>query len=115
MNIDHFKTKLDAELKVVVGELKELGWKNPDTKEWETTGGDIDQTATEDDELGDRQEEYEERREETEALQTKWSEIKTALEKIENGTYGKCEECGKPIEEDRLEANPAARTCKADM
>ncbi len=25
----HFKKKLEAELKVVEGELKELGWKNP--------------------------------------------------------------------------------------
>jgi RNA polymerase-binding transcription factor DksA len=38
-----------------------------------------------------------------------------ALGKIEAGTYGVCEVSGMDIEEDRLEANPAARTCKAHM
>jgi len=102
-------------LKLVEGELKDLGWKNPATGEWEATGGDIDSTATESDELGDKQEEYEERREEIEPLEARWNDIKAALDKIDEGTYGVCEKCGEQIEEDRLEANPAARTCKADM
>jgi RNA polymerase-binding transcription factor DksA len=34
---------------------------------------------------------------------------------MENGTYGVCEKSGKPIELDRLMANPAARTCKEMM
>ena len=42
-------------------------------------------------------------------------EIDAALEKMEKGTYGICEVCNKPIEEDRLEANPAAKTCKEHM
>lgn len=41
--------------------------------------------------------------------------VKSALAKIEAGNYGVCEICGKDIEEDRLEANPEAKTCKEDM
>ena len=34
-----------------------------------------------------------------------------ALERIENGTYGECQECGEPIGKERLEAVPHARLC----
>jgi len=111
----HFKKKLDAELKLLESELKELGWKNPETGEWEATGGDMDSTATEEDELADKQEEYEERREEIEPLEARWNDVKLALEKIDEKIYGICETGDEQIEEDRLEANPAARTCKAHM
>ncbi len=38
--------------------------------------------------------------------------IRDALQKIVNGTYGICERCGGPIEEERLEAIPTCRYCK---
>lgn len=37
--------------------------------------------------------------------------IKKALLKIKNGTYGKCEKCGKQIEIGRLLAMPIAHYC----
>src|SRR2546425_8646021 len=37
--------------------------------------------------------------------------IDAALERIENGGYGKCVHCGEPIQEKRLEAVPWARHC----
>ncbi len=37
--------------------------------------------------------------------------IADALEKIEKGTYGICESCGKEISYERLEAVPTARLC----
>lgn len=39
------------------------------------------------------------------------AEIDRALKKIEEGTYGICEECGQPIPEERLEILPATRYC----
>lgn len=39
------------------------------------------------------------------------SEIDTALQKLEKGTYGECEACHQAIEEDRLEILPHARFC----
>jgi DnaK suppressor protein len=38
-------------------------------------------------------------------------EIEDALAKFDAGTYGRCESCGQPIAEARLEAMPAARYC----
>jgi len=37
--------------------------------------------------------------------------IEGALERIEAGTYGTCQRCGKPISEERLEALPYAELC----
>ena len=37
--------------------------------------------------------------------------IDAALDRIENGEYGKCANCGEPIQEKRLEAVPWARHC----
>jgi len=37
--------------------------------------------------------------------------IEEALERIDNGTYGICEECGEDIGVKRLEARPVAKFC----
>ena len=36
------------------------------------------------------------------------AQIERAIERIDNGTYGFCERCGKPIPKARLKAFPAA-------
>jgi len=38
-------------------------------------------------------------------------EVDEALDRIENGTYGVCEECGGPIGLKRLEVRPVAKYC----
>lgn len=38
-------------------------------------------------------------------------EVEHALHKFEEGQYGLCEECGKPLDPDRLEALPQAKLC----
>ena len=38
-------------------------------------------------------------------------QIDGALEQIEDGSYGRCEECGEPIPKPRLEAIPYAAVC----
>ncbi len=46
------------------------------------------------------------------------AEIEDALRRIDEGTYGICERCGRPIDERRLEALPTARfdaACQAIM
>jgi RNA polymerase-binding transcription factor DksA len=42
-------------------------------------------------------------------------EVKAALARLEADTYGRCEVCGKPIAEGRLEAKPATRYCVEDQ
>ncbi len=50
-----------------------------------------------------------------EGVQQTISEIDHALAKIEDGSYGTCEICGKPIGEARLAALPWARYCIDDQ
>lgn len=116
MDIQHFKHKLEEELKVVEGELNSVAVLTPEG-EWAPKEVDMDTLPPQADanEAGDHIEEYEENKGIDAALEGRWSDIKAAIEKIETGTYGTCEVCGAQIEEDRLEANPAARTCKAHM
>ncbi len=46
------------------------------------------------------------------------ADIDGALQRIDDGTYGTCERCGKPIPEARLEALPTARldaACQSEL
>ena len=117
MNTEHFKGKLEEELTLVEKELNELGWKNKETGEWETTGNTLDVATpmADSNEAADQLEELAERQSETATLEARRTDVKDALGKIAGDTYGVCETGGEQIEEDRLEANPAARTCKAHM
>jgi len=45
------------------------------------------------------------------SLSTTLAQIDRALEKLDDGTYGTCDVCGKPILEERLEARPATSRC----
>jgi DnaK suppressor protein len=44
-------------------------------------------------------------------LEETLAEVERALAKLDEGAYGICESCAKPISEARLEAMPAARYC----
>jgi len=118
MNIEHFKQKLEAELTTVETELKTVGVQNPkNPADWEAKDTETESAeATADpNEHADKLEEYEQHQAVNDELEVRYNDIKAALKKIDDGTYGKCEMSGEPIEEDRLEANPAARTCKQHM
>ena len=45
------------------------------------------------------------------SLSENLAEIEAALAKLEDGTYGLCEDCGQAIAPARLEAMPSARFC----
>jgi DnaK suppressor protein len=45
------------------------------------------------------------------SLQEQLDEVQRALTRIDEGEYGLCEVCGQPIQEERLEAVPAATLC----
>src|SRR5688500_5329614 len=46
-----------------------------------------------------------------ENLEGELASIETVFARVEDGTYGKCEVCGKDIGAERLEARPAATLC----
>ena len=48
-------------------------------------------------------------------VEAELKDIDDAMGKLEQGTYGVCEACGKPIDPERLEAKPWARFCVADQ
>ncbi len=50
-----------------------------------------------------------------EMIETQLAEVQYALRRLDEGTYGICEACSKPIAEARLEAKPAARFCVQDQ
>jgi RNA polymerase-binding transcription factor DksA len=50
-----------------------------------------------------------------EQLEAQAEDIRVALRKVDEGTYGRCEDCGRPIAKDRLTAMPAARFCLDDQ
>jgi DnaK suppressor protein len=41
------------------------------------------------------------------------AELDAARERLAEGTYGRCERCGRPIAPERLSARPEARFCIA--
>ena len=46
-----------------------------------------------------------------EQLEAEIGNLDAALRKIDDGTYGTCEVCGREIGAERLEARPGTRTC----
>jgi RNA polymerase-binding transcription factor DksA len=46
-----------------------------------------------------------------EQLEAEIEDLDTALRKVDDGTYGTCEICGREITAERLEAVPGTRTC----
>ncbi len=112
MDTKKFKTKLEAELKLIEGELKAVARKNPaNPNDWEPVETDLNADTADIDEVADEVENFNANESILNKLEPKYNDIKAALAKIENGTYGKCEVGGEDIPEERLEANPAARTC----
>jgi DnaK suppressor protein len=45
--------------------------------------------------------------------QRRLAELDAASARLDSGTYGRCERCGRPIDPARLDARPEARTCVA--
>ena len=114
MQTEHYKKLLEAELATVEQELGTVGVRNPENPDdWQAKETEMDVTNKENDELADKVEEYEENRSINDTLEARYKQIKHALEKITEGTYGVCEIGGEPIEEERLQADPAATTCIA--
>lgn len=110
------KTYLLKEQQLLHTELTELGVQNLSVPEdWIATPEEPVSTEADENVVADRSEEWMERRGEVAQLETRYNNILRAIEKMKTGMYGTCEVCGVEIEDDRLNANPAAKTCKAHL
>lgn len=98
-------------------QLGDIAAKDPASGLWAAKAPymDVMPPQAEPNEAADKIEELDERSEEVTTLSARMADVEKALLSIEQGTYGVCEVCNKPIEEERLEANPAARTCMEHM
>lgn len=116
LDTKHFKDLLEKEVGILENELGAIGRKNPSNPaDWEATETPADEESAEDGDVAENIEQYEYNSAELEQLEIQLKDVKNALVKIENGTYGVCEVGGEQIEPDRLEANPSAKTCKKHM
>lgn len=109
-DLEIFKKKLTEEKNQLEQELGEIAQKDsssPGGWEASTKGMEID--SADENELADKLEQLDDNIGISNQLEKQLADVKDALERIEKGTYGLCETCSKPIEKDRLEANPAAR------
>ena len=115
-NISHFKKILEDELKTLEAELKTVGHKNPaNPADWEATPGEFSTDKADENEIASNIEQYEDKTAILKQLEIRYNEVKDALKRIADNTYGNCSVCGKPIEQARLEANAAATTCMSCM
>jgi RNA polymerase-binding transcription factor DksA len=115
-NINKYKTQLESLLADITKALEAISIHNPNNvADWVEDTADIASPEADPNDVADLTEEWDERRATTAVLETRFNNICRALKKIEDGTFGTCEVCGGPIEANRLDANPAARTDKAHM
>lgn len=111
-DLTKYEARLVEERTKLQEELSNIGTFNAENSQWEAMPTQQDGPESDPIDLADRVEEYESRSEMVKTLSRRLTDIEAALVKISNETYGFCEISGEKIEEARLDANPAARTCK---
>lgn len=115
MDTSVYKARLEEEKTKLEGELASIGRRNPSNPaDWEAVPQDTGKEPEEGD-TADNIEGYAENVGILTDLEIRYNDVLAALARIDAGTYGTCEMSGEAIEEDRLTADPAARTCKAHI
>jgi len=109
------KDKLEKERDILLEELRDMGKLNPETGEWEATPTEIESREIGQNDMADRFEDFEAKSSMIKTLEPRLANILKALKGLNRESFGKCEICKKDIEMARLEANPAARTCKKHL
>ena len=108
IDVNRFRDLLKEERQRVVGAIEYLQKENPgsleDEIQDETTDNHLAETATA---TLDREIDYTLE----ENAENVLAEIDAALARVDDGTYGKCLNCGQAIAEDRLTAIPWATLC----
>ncbi len=109
------KEKLENERDMLLGELADMGRLDPETGEWQATPEEISAPQADENDKADRFEDFEARSSMIKTLEPRLNLILKALKGLNRDSFGKCEVCKKDIEVARMEANPAARTCKKHL
>lgn len=115
-NTQIYKDMLEEELHTIENELKTVGRKDSASHStWTAVEPEVSRDRADETEVADNIEQFENNTAILTQLEKQLGEVKDALQKIDQGTFGICEVSGEKIEEDRLMANPSARTCKMHM
>jgi RNA polymerase-binding transcription factor DksA len=109
------KEKLENERDVLLEQIKDMGKLNEETGEWEAIPEELGFPESDENDKADRFEDFEARSSMIKTLEPRLNNILKALKNLNRESFGKCEICKKDIEIARLEANPAARTCKKHL
>ncbi|RME29791.1 hypothetical protein D6792_02905 [Candidatus Parcubacteria bacterium] len=114
-DLRELRAMLEAELAEVEKQLAQFGARDPTNKaDWEPSVGDIEIDASDKSEVADKFEELIDNNAILSELEVRRAKIERALRKMEESSYGFSEISGKPIERERLFADPAARTTIAE-
>ncbi|MGE5274560.1 MAG: TraR/DksA family transcriptional regulator [Verrucomicrobiota bacterium] len=112
VDVERFRARLLEERRHVVDAIDNIHSENPGS-----LGDETDEPLFQDNHLGDVATATFDR-EMASTLEDNSThvlgEIDGALERIDAGTFGTCQACGKPIDEERLEALPWATLCIED-
>lgn len=112
--IAKLKNDLLEEKRQLEDDMSKIGKRDDrNPNDWIPAPPEIDASRADDSEQADVLEEYGENAAILHNLEIRYNNINKALERIENKEYGICSICGKKIEQERLNANPAASTCIA--
>ncbi len=115
-DIARYTKRLHDEKTLLEKELSTLGSRNPSNpSDWVPSLPKGDEYGADRNDNADIREDMDDNNAALNQLEGRLNLVTKALEKVESGTYGTCETCGDDIETDRLDANPAATTCKAHM
>ena len=110
-----YASRLEEEKVTLEKELATVGRRNPSNpNDWEAVPQETGQESDPNDRAG-QMEHFGENAAILNDLEVRYAEVLAALARISAGTYGVCEVSGEEIEPERLDADPAARTCKAHL
>lgn len=115
MNTAPYQAKLEEEKTRLEAQLLTVGRRNPENpNDWEALPQETGQESDPND-AADLITHYEDNTAILKELEIRYNEVLAALARITDGTYGACSVSGEAIEEARLEADPAAKTCIAHV
>ena len=109
------KEKLEKERDILLDQIRDIGKLNPETNEWEAIPEELSSRESDQNDMADRFEDFEARSVMIKALESRLNNILGALKGLNKESFGRCEVCKKDIEMDRMEVNPAAKTCKKHL
>jgi DnaK suppressor protein len=106
--LSELKNKLVEEKTRIEDELGKIATPNQTKSDYETNFNEI---GSGEDENASEVEEYSDNLALENSLEKQLKEINEALERIEAGNYGFCENCSQEIDIERLRAYPSAKIC----